>query len=92
MEITIHLVQVTYNQVQPLQINYLASNHRGKLLVPSIICFTSHRLPDHDYTHIYNFYVQYATSPQHYSYAPLLTATLHKLETLLYNYRGANGF
>ena len=30
--ITIYLAQVTYNQVQPLQINYLASNHRGKII------------------------------------------------------------
>ena len=26
------LAQVTYNQVQPLQIKYLASNHRGKII------------------------------------------------------------
>ena len=32
--------QVTYNQVQPLRINYLASNHRGKIvIVPSIKMF-----------------------------------------------------
>ena len=26
------LAQVTYNQVQPLRFNYLASNHRGKII------------------------------------------------------------